>query len=113
MTDSPGLVVLQIVDGREDGAGDLVSAAEEPVGEGQHLASGVVAECCEHHGEASEEKRCPAFDGEGGRIPPGEVEGQGQCDAEREAEPGWCRGKAAGCGESATSARPARERRSR
>jgi hypothetical protein len=86
VTDSPGLVVLQGVDGREDGAGDLVGAAQEPVEEGQHLASGVAAERREHHGDANEEERRPAFDGEGGRIPPGEVEGEGQCDAEREAQ---------------------------
>ncbi len=77
MTNLPGLVVLQEVDGREDGAGDLVSAAQEPVGEGQHLASGVAAERGEHHGAADEEERCVAGDGEGGRIPPGEVEGEG------------------------------------
>jgi hypothetical protein len=71
---------------REDSAGDLVVAAQESVGEGQHFASSVATKRGEHHGDASEEKHCPAFDGEGGRIPPGEVEGQGQCDAEREAQ---------------------------
>ena len=54
-----------------------VKTAQEPVGEGQHLTSGVAAECCEHHGTADEEERCVAGDGEGGRIPPVEVKGQG------------------------------------
>ena len=78
--------LLQIINRREDGAGDLVSAAEEPFGEGQPLASGIAAQSCEHHGDADEEKCCVAGDGEGGRIPPGEVEGERQCDAEREAQ---------------------------
>ncbi len=64
MTDSPGLVVLQGVDGREDSAGDLVVAAQESVGEGQHLASSVATKRGEHHGDASEEKHCVAGDGE-------------------------------------------------
>ncbi len=74
------------VNGREDGAGDLVGAVQEPVGEGQHLASGVATQCCEHHGEDSEEEHCVAGDGEGRRIPPGEVEGEGQRNTEREAQ---------------------------
>src|SRR5712692_2607843 len=78
--------LLQGVDGRKDGAGDLVGAAQQPVGEGQHLASGVAAQCCKHHGEAHEEEHCVAGDTQGGRIPPGEVEGEGQRDAEREAQ---------------------------
>src|SRR5216683_7648360 len=78
--------LLQGVDGRKDGAGDLVGAAQQPVGEGQHLASGVAAQCCKHHGEAYEEEHCVAGDTQGGRIPPGEVEGEGQRDAEREAQ---------------------------
>lgn len=54
-------------------------------GEGQHLAPGLATQRCEHHGTANQEKYCFAGDGEFGRIPPGEGEGEGLCDAQDEA----------------------------
>lgn len=76
------------VEGRENSAGNLVGASEVPVGQSQHLAPDAAAERCEHHREASEEECRGASDREGGRIPPGEIEGEGQRDAEHEVEAG-------------------------
>src|SRR6266704_5076380 len=69
--------LLQGVDRREDGTGNLVSAVQHPVGECQHFTSIVAAERGEYHGTADEEEHCVAGNGEGRRVPPGEVESEG------------------------------------
>lgn len=59
---------------------------QHPVGECQHFTSIVAAERGEYHGTADEEEHCVAGNGEGRRVPPGEVESEGQRDAEHEAQ---------------------------
>jgi hypothetical protein len=49
-------LLLHGVDGREDGAGYLVCAAQQPVGEGQELTSGFAQERCEQQGTANEDQ---------------------------------------------------------
>ncbi len=78
--------LFQGVDGREDGAGHLVGAAQQPVGESQELAAGIASERGEQQGTANEDQRCVAGEPQGRHVPPGEVEGEGQRDTEHEAQ---------------------------
>src|SRR5579884_2512174 len=67
---------LQRVDRCKQGAGDLVMAAQQPVGERQDLAAGLAAQRVEQHRAAEEDERRIAGHREGRRVPPSEVEGQ-------------------------------------
>ena len=61
-------------------------AAQEPVGGRQNLAAAVAPHRGEQHGATEEDERRIAGDRESWRVPPGEVEGQEQQDAEQIAE---------------------------
>ena len=78
-------MLLQGVDGREDGASQLVVATQQPVGESQELASGFAPERGEQQGTANEDQCCVAGKPQGWHEPPNEVEGQGQSETEHEA----------------------------
>ena len=79
-------MLLQGVDGREDGASQLVVATQQPVGESQELASGFAPERGEQQGTANEDQCCVASEPQGRHEPPDEIESEGQREAEHEAQ---------------------------